>query len=92
MVRRGLRSIGSVRVVRGDRNGRGRYPRRSGVIVTFSAGTYVEDPPFVCPGCYAINEEPHAGYCPDAAIEREEADRQDRRDFENDLFQDDADE
>jgi Fe-S-cluster-containing hydrogenase component 2 len=27
--------------------------------------------PFVCPGCYAVGEEQCAGYCPDAAIERE---------------------
>jgi hypothetical protein len=26
--------------------------------------------PHVCPGCYAVGEEPCAGYCPDAAIER----------------------
>lgn len=27
--------------------------------------------PYVCPGCYAVGEEQCAGYCPDAAIERE---------------------
>jgi hypothetical protein len=29
-----------------------------------------EDAPHVCPGCHAVGAEPHAGYCPDAAIER----------------------
>ncbi len=47
-----------------------------------------EAPPYVCPGCYAINNEPHAGYCPDESIERAEQDRIDRRDFENDLYED----
>jgi hypothetical protein len=35
--------------------------------------------PFVCPGCYGLDGE-HAGYCPDAAIER---DREERRDLDH---------
>lgn len=31
--------------------------------------------PYVCPGCFAFNGEPCAGYCPDAAIEREREER-----------------
>lgn len=27
--------------------------------------------PSVCPGCYALDDEPCAGYCPDAAIARD---------------------
>ena len=48
-----------------------------------------EDIPYVCPGCYAIGAEPHAGYCPDAAIER---DREDERDWERDYCDDGLDE
>lgn len=33
------------------------------------------NPPFVCPGCYAVGGEPCAGYCPDAAIERDREER-----------------
>ena len=29
------------------------------------------DAPFVCPGCYAVGDEPCAGYCSDARMERE---------------------
>jgi hypothetical protein len=33
-----------------------------------------DEAPFVCPGCYAVGNEPHAGYCIDAEIERERED------------------
>ena len=29
------------------------------------------NPALVCPGCYAIGGEPHAGYCLDSIAERE---------------------
>lgn len=31
----------------------------------------MNDPaPYVCPGCFAIGAEPHAGFCLDAIVER----------------------
>lgn len=41
--------------------------------------------PYVCPGCHAIDSDPHAGYCPDAAIGAErEDDLQRSFDFDED--------
>ncbi len=45
--------------------------------------------PHVCPGCYAINDEAHASYCPDEAIERANEERRERHENgEEDLYQD----
>ena len=43
-----------------------------------------DEGPYVCPGCYAMGAEPHAGYCPDAAIEREREERFEREGYEDD--------
>jgi hypothetical protein len=46
-------------------------------LVCPTCGDPDEIPPYVCPGCHAINGEPCAAWCPDRAIE-EDAER--RRD------------
>lgn len=40
--------------------------------------------PYVCPGCYAIGAEPHAGYCQDEAIEQAREDEYDEEQEESD--------
>lgn len=30
-----------------------------------------EEPPYVCPGCYAVGDEPHLSFCIDDEMERE---------------------
>jgi hypothetical protein len=48
-----------------------------------------EEAPHVCPGCQAVGSEPHAGYCSDAAIEREQREAQMRGDYDRDDAEED---
>jgi hypothetical protein len=41
------------------------------------------EPPFVCPGCYAVGEEPCAPGCIDAEIERAREERDSEDDWRN---------
>jgi hypothetical protein len=52
-------------------------------LVTDESDPYA-DAPWICPGCYCSASEPHAGYCPDAAIEA----RHEEEALERDLYGD----
>jgi hypothetical protein len=47
------------------------FKRREAALNPWTPPDLYEDDnaPYVCPGCYAIGDDPHAGYCPDASIE-----------------------
>jgi hypothetical protein len=50
-----------------------------------------DDRPYVCPGCFAMGAEVHAGYCVDAAIARDREDEERRRDDEGEVDDDEVD-
>lgn len=50
---------------------------RDRLIAALQAESY-EEGPVVCSGCQAIGAEPHPPHCPDAALTRDEAEREHR--------------
>jgi hypothetical protein len=43
-------------------------------------GDPYDDAPHICPGCHAVDEDPHDEDCPDAEIEQRRIDRADDSD------------